>query len=146
MARARGLGRVRRRYVFATPLIRYEVGEPCPCRRGLPALKRIVGRHRNPLTLLTSDERRWPKINDEGLRTVVTVDLLRIVLHALDDIEVRLAVLQPLTAEPQQALTDHIHRNFGHPFPLRFTYGVELRTPKTGKLQQFISMLPGRVA
>ena len=35
---------------FATPLIRYELGDyaevgaPCPCGRGLPVLKRIMGR------------------------------------------------------------------------------------------------------
>jgi phenylacetate-CoA ligase len=136
---------------FATPLIRYEVGdyaevgETCPCGRGLPVLKRIVGRHRNLLTL-PSGERRWPKMGYEGLRRVVPVDLMQIVQHALDDVEVRLAMPQPLTAEQQQALTEYIHRNFGHPFPLRFTYGVELRNPKTGKLEQFISMLPARTA
>lgn len=38
---------------FAMPLIRYalldraEVGAPCPCGRGLPVLKRILGRQRN---------------------------------------------------------------------------------------------------
>ena len=40
---------------FAMPLVRYEigdyaeVGEPCACGRGLPVLRRIVGRVRNML-------------------------------------------------------------------------------------------------
>jgi phenylacetate-CoA ligase len=42
---------------FATPLIRYEIGDyaevgaACSCGRGLPVLKRIMGRYRNLLTL-----------------------------------------------------------------------------------------------
>src|SRR3546814_2899792 len=40
---------------FATPLIRYELGDyaevgaPCACGRGLPVIRRIVGRQRNRL-------------------------------------------------------------------------------------------------
>ena len=42
---------------YATPLIRYEVGdmaefgEPCPCGRGLPVIRKIHGRKRNRLRL-----------------------------------------------------------------------------------------------
>jgi len=42
---------------FATPLIRYDLGDyaemadTCPCGRGLPALKRIMGRRRNMVRL-----------------------------------------------------------------------------------------------
>ena len=45
---------------FATPLLRYdigdyaEVGAPCPCGRGLPALRRIMGRQRNMALLPTA--------------------------------------------------------------------------------------------
>jgi phenylacetate-CoA ligase len=50
---------------YATPLIRYdigdraEVGSPCPCGRGLPVLDRIYGRARN-MMVLPSGEKRWP--------------------------------------------------------------------------------------
>ncbi|MDQ7008381.1 MAG: phenylacetate--CoA ligase family protein, partial [Acidobacteriota bacterium] len=50
---------------YAMPLIRYEIGDyaelgaPCPCGRGLPVLRRILGRRRN--MLVTPDGRRhWP--------------------------------------------------------------------------------------
>ena len=55
------------------PLIRYEigdfaeVGDRCSCGRGLPVLRRILGRVRNMLTL--PDGRLiWPSISDEGLQ------------------------------------------------------------------------------
>ena len=50
---------------FAMPLIRYEildyaeVGGECPCGRGLPVLKRIVGRQRNMITHPDGSQ-HWP--------------------------------------------------------------------------------------
>lgn len=132
---------------FATPLIRYdlgdcaEVGAPCDCGRGLPVLKRIMGRYRNLVTL-PSGELRWPKMGYESLRSVVPVDLMQMVQHSLEDIEVRLVKATPLTAEEQQALTDFIQRNLGHPFRLRFEYVADIRNASNGKIEQFISKLP----
>jgi phenylacetate-CoA ligase len=132
---------------FATPLIRYdlgdcaEVGEPCDCGRGLPVLKRIMGRYRNLVTL-PSGELRWPKMGYEELRSVVPVDLMQMVQHSLEDIEVRLVKAAPLTAEEQQALTAFIQRNLGYPFRLRFEYVADIRNASNGKIEQFISKLP----
>ena len=50
---------------FATPMLRYEngdmaeVGESCPCGRGLHVLKRIIGRVRN-MAVLPNGERLMP--------------------------------------------------------------------------------------
>lgn len=132
---------------FATPLIRYdlgdcaEVGEPCSCGRGLPVLKRILGRHRNLVTL-PSGEVRWPKMGYEELRAIVPVDLMQMVQHTLEDIEVRLVKPEPLTPEQQEALTAFIQRNLGYPFRLRFEYVADIRSSSTGKIEQFISKLP----
>ena len=49
---------------FATPLLRYEIGDeaefggPCPCGRGLPVLRRIVGRTFEYVTLPSGRRRR----------------------------------------------------------------------------------------
>jgi hypothetical protein len=56
---------------FAMPLIRYdigdyaEVGPPCSCGRGLPVLRRILGRKRN-MFILPSGQRRWPCMDTNG--------------------------------------------------------------------------------
>ena len=58
---------------YVMPLIRYEigdfaeVGEPCPCGRGLPVLTRILGRQQNMLTLPTG-ESRWTQIGRASCR------------------------------------------------------------------------------
>ena len=63
---------------FATPLIRYEigdhaeVGEACDCGRGLPVLKRIMGRTRNLVT--TPDGRKyWPTVSSDIFDQVIPV-------------------------------------------------------------------------
>lgn len=132
---------------FATPLIRYElgdwaeVGEPCPCGRGLPTLRRILGRTRN-LLRLPDGTRRWALLGIEPgqrLRELAPLELMQMVQTGLEDIEVRLVMQRPLTASEQQALTEAIHGNLGYPFRLSFEYVDSIRNPSNGKIEFFIS-------
>ncbi len=132
---------------FATPLIRYELGDyaelgpPCACGRGLPVLQRVVGRYRNLLTL-PSGEQRWPRMGYERLRSVVPkVQQMQIVQRSVEKLEVRIVSMQALTADELQKLTAYIHGNLGHPFSLSFERVAELRSSVNGKVEQFISML-----
>jgi phenylacetate-CoA ligase len=132
---------------FATPLIRYEigdyaeVGEPCPCGRGLPVLKRIMGRYRNLLTL-PDGSRRWPRLGYESkLQDIAPIELMQMVQRNLDEIDVRLVVPRPLSATEQESLTGFIQKNLGHPFRLRFEYVDSIRNPANGKIEQFISQV-----
>lgn len=132
---------------FATPLIRYELGDyarlggPCPCGRGLPVLERVMGRYRNLVTLPDGDT-RWPRIGWEDLVKVAPVEQIQLVQHTLHDIEVRLQMREPLTQAYEQALTAFIQRNLGHPFNLRFSVVDTIRHAVNGKVEAFISLLP----
>ena len=63
---------------FATPLIRYEVGDyaeasaPCPCGRGLPVIRRIMGRVRN-LLVLPDGKKIWPAFGSRGLTEIAPI-------------------------------------------------------------------------
>ncbi len=131
---------------FATPLIRYELGDyarlggPCPCGRGLPVLERVMGRYRNLVTLPDGDT-RWPRIGWEDMVKVAPVEQIQLVQHTLHDIEARLVMREPLTAAYQQALTAFIQRNLGHPFNLRFSVVDTIRHAVNGKVEAFVSLL-----
>jgi phenylacetate-CoA ligase len=62
---------------YATPLVRYEIGDyaevgpGCPCGRNAPTLKRIMGRHQN-MILLPDGRRRWPDLTTAQLRKIVS--------------------------------------------------------------------------
>jgi len=135
---------------FATPLIRYEigdyaeVGEPCSCCRGLPVLKRIMGRYRNLLTL-PDGQRHWPRLGYESrLQEIAPIELMQMIQHTREEIEVRLVVPRPLSDDERENLTTFIRKNLGHPFHLRFEYTDSIRNPANGKIEQFISLIePG---
>ena len=109
---------------FATPLIRYDIGdyaepaEPCPCGRGLPSLKRIVGRERN-LIVMPDGTRHWPLVGFHRFREIAPVAQYQMIQHALHDIEVRLVVEAALTPSQEKDLREVIQKALGHPFVLR---------------------------
>jgi phenylacetate-CoA ligase len=136
---------------FATPLIRYEigdyaeVGEACACGRGLPVLKRIMGRYRNLLTL-PDGTRRWPRLGYESrLHDIAPIELMQMVQRSVEEIDVRLVMPRPLADDERESLSTFICNNLGHPFRLRFEYTDRIRNPANGKIEQFISLIePGR--
>lgn len=136
---------ITRLHDFATPLIRYDLGDyaeagaPCPCGRGLPTIARIVGRSRNLVTL-PSSERRWPLVGFARYREIAPVRQYQLVQHALDEIEVRLVVERALTADEEQRLAGVIREALGYPFRLRFVYfGNEIPRGPGGKFEEFVS-------
>jgi phenylacetate-CoA ligase len=132
---------------FASPLIRYEigdyaeVGEPCPCGRGLPVLNRIMGRYRNLLTL-PDGTRRWPRLGYESrLQDIAPIELMQMIQRSLDEIDVHLVMPRPLSTAEQENLTGFIQKNLGYPFRFRFEYVDSIRNPANGKIEQFISLI-----
>ena len=132
---------------FAMPLIRYEtgdfaeVGEACPCGRGLPMLSRIMGRQRNMLTLPSGDT-MWPSFHASLFVSVARVRQLQLIQHRVDQIEVRLVVAEALTAGQEAKIAENLAQSLGQPFRFRFTYFEDIPTGPGGKFEDFISKLP----
>jgi phenylacetate-CoA ligase len=136
---------------YAMPLIRYavgdyaEVGEACPCGRGQPVLRRILGRQRNMLRLPGGDL-RWPLIGEglksmESLPPVLQYQLAQV---APDRIEARLVVARALRHEEELDLARLLQGSLGHPFEIRFTYHDTIPRTRGGKFEEFVSELdPG---
>ena len=131
---------------FATPLIRYEIGdyaeagEPCSCGRGLPVLNRILGRVRNMATL-PSGEQFWPRFYSDDLATIAPVRQAQLVQRSVHEIEVRLVVGRDLTGDEEERLRKVILEYLGHPFTLRFTYVDEIPRSASGKFEDFLSLV-----
>ena len=132
---------------FATPLIRYDIGdmaeagEPCPCGRGLPTLRRIRGRVRNLVTY-PDGHRAWPVIGMENFRRHAPIAQYQIVQIDRETIEVRLVLDAPMTAAQETALADNILTSLGHRFTLRFAVQEgPLALGGTGKYEEFLSLL-----
>lgn len=131
---------------YAMPLIRYalgdyaEVGEACACGRGLPVLKRILGRTRNMLTL--PDGRRHYPSFPAGLWTrIAPVEQFQLIQKDLESITARLVVGRPLLATEEQALVNMLQGRLMHPFRITFDYVEQIGRSRGGKFEDFISEL-----
>jgi len=134
---------------FATPLIRYEVGdiaefgEPCSCGRKLPVIRKILGRKRNRLILPTG-ESRFPYLGEYGsihALTGQTPDQIQWIQHSTKEIEVKIVLQRPFTSEQAGKVARQMQHNFGHPFEIRFTYLDEIPKGANGKYEDFISLV-----
>jgi phenylacetate-CoA ligase len=130
---------------FATPLIRYELGDyaevgpACPCGRGLPTLKRVLGRARN-MVVLPDGTRHWPLVGFHSFREVGQILQFQLIQHDLERIEMRLVTDGKLAASSEQRLAEIVQNALGHPFRIELCYVEgELERSPGGKFEEFIS-------
>lgn len=132
---------------FAMPMIRYavgdlaEVGPPCDCGRGLPVLKRILGRVRDML-VYPDGRKGWPLLGDMYYTQIPDIRQFQVVQHAVDDIEIRVVTDQPLTPAEESQLGEWLHSRCGHAFPTRVTYHAEIPRGPSGKFHDFRNEMP----
>ncbi len=132
---------------FMMPLIRYdigdyaEVGTPCPCGRGLPVLKRILGRRRN-MVKLPDGTRHWPYFSLSKWGFALPVRQLQMVQHALDHIEVQLVCTRPLQPQEADLLIDAVREGFGYPFRITVTPVAFIARSANFKYEDFVCLVP----
>jgi phenylacetate-CoA ligase len=129
---------------FALPLIRYDVGDfaevapASPCGRGLPAIRRVLGRVRN--MLVHADGRKvWPLFPDRRFSEIAPVRQYQIVQKSLDHIEARVVLEQPLTTEQGAALRDAIGTALGREFRIDVIEVEGIPRTAPGKFEDFRS-------
>jgi phenylacetate-CoA ligase len=129
---------------YAMPLLRYEIGDEaelgtaCACGRGLPVLKRIVGRLENYI-LLKSGERRRVEFYHYKLATVEAILEFQLVQKTLDLIVLQLVVSRPLTSEELNLAKGIMSYAFGQYLAIDVTFHESLPRTSSGKLRNFIS-------
>jgi phenylacetate-CoA ligase len=129
---------------FATPLVRYdigdfaEVGERCSCGRGLPVLRRILGRVRN-LLLTSSGQRYWPTFGMRKLTAIPKILQYQFVQKQLDLLEARVVASAPLAPAEEETLTRHILSCVPSGFRLRIEYRDAIPRGTGGKYEEFVS-------
>ncbi|HVY05048.1 MAG TPA: hypothetical protein VHB46_03630 [Burkholderiales bacterium] len=129
---------------FAMPLIRYdigdyaEVGPACRCGRGLPVLRRILGRRRNMLRL-PDGSMRWPTLGTEVMMNAAPVRRFKVIQKSLREIEVRMVAARAFSDGETSALRRHFGRHFGPGFEIRFVFLDEFPAEPGDKFEDFVS-------
>lgn len=131
---------------FTMPLLRYEigdyaqVGDACECGRGLPTIRRIVGRRRNTLRL-PGGRSHWPSFPYEDFKPIADFRQIQIIQHHIAAIEVRLAGIAPMTGEREALFSAKLCDLLHGQFSIRYSY-PELIAPSTGgKFEDFLSLV-----
>lgn len=134
---------------FAMPLIRYalrdwaEVGPPCSCGRGLPTLRRVVGRTRNMATSPKGKPFRPVLETKRMLQAMPQLRQYQFEQTAVDAITVRLVCVPAPSTEQLQRLQTTLEQMLGHAY--RWTWQVgdtPLPLSASGKFEEFISSIP----
>lgn len=131
---------------FASPLIRYEimdyaqVGEPCTCGRGLPVLKRIVGRQRN-MIMLPDGSQHWPGFGARWWANVAPIRQIQLVQRQLDRLEARLVINRSMTDAEQSELIGNLQKRLAFPYPIDIRYVDRIERSAGGKYEDFISLV-----
>ena len=131
---------------YCMPLIRYaigdyaEVGEPCPCGRGLPVLKRILGRERNMVTM-PDGRRHYPSFPSESWAQIAPIRQIQLVQKSLNQIEARLVIDRKMSNEEEVEFIAKIQERLKYAFNISITYHDEIKRSKGGKYEDFISEL-----
>ena len=131
---------------FATPLIRYdlgdfaEVGPPCPCGRGLPVFARIIGRTRNAL-VTAHGKRHYPLLGQTGFLDIAPILQHQFVQTAFDVVEARIVSREPLTAEQVQRLQAHVAKRMPAGIRIEVVRVDGIPRGPGGKYEDFISLV-----
>ncbi len=132
-------------YNFASPILRYEIGDfaqvgpQCSCGRGLPTLARILGRQRN-MAKLSGGNGVWPMTGFQEFNYVPKIKQYQLIQKSMTLIEVHLVVKgETLDSSEELELANKIDGWMHHAFSYQFFYYRE-RIPmsSTGKFEEFI--------
>lgn len=128
---------------FAMPLIRYELGdyaefgEPCPCGRGLPVLRRVAGRVRNML-VTAAGEHYWPAFGTRSFTRIAPIRQCQLAQIECDLVEARLVTEGSLSAEQEDGLRGLILSRLPPGFRVRFAYREQIARGAGGKYEDFV--------
>ena len=131
---------------FTMPLLRYaigdyaEVGKPCLCGRGLPTLRRIVGRRRNML-FRPDGGCHWPSFPYEDLKPIGDFRQIQVVQHTRHELEVHLARTNSFSAEVEARFSEKLCELLRGRFTIRYRYSEVISPSSGGKYEDFVSLV-----
>ena len=131
---------------FAMPLLRYasgdyaEVGEPCPCGRGLPVLTRIAGRQRN-MILRPDGVRQWPVFPMSAWFDIAPVLQIQLVQDAIDHVEARLVMKREFSGDEAERLIAALQGCLDYPFRITLRRVDSIPRGAGQKYEDFVSLV-----
>lgn len=128
---------------FAMPLIRYQIGDyaeagaPCPCGRGLPVIRRVLGRARN-LAITPDGRKYYPSFAADVWSDIAPIRQIQLVQKTRHHIEVRIAMVRALEGDEERNLGAALRQSLGHPYEFTFVRVELIARSASGKYEDFV--------
>ena len=128
---------------FAMPLIRYEIGDyveagaPCACGRGLPVIRRVLGRERN-LAMAPDGRRFYPSFMAGKWVHIAPLRQMQLVQKTRLAIEARIVASRSLDPAEERALAAGVQETLGHPYEITIVRVERIARSPSGKYEDFI--------
>jgi phenylacetate-CoA ligase len=137
-------------YNYAMPLIRYDMGDYAEagttnpkCSRGLPTIRRILGRTRNRLRFADGTV-AWPELADFRFRELLRYRDLQVVQTELNQIEVRYVPDGGAGLDAGAAVEGRVREVLRQPVAVTLVPLDTLGRITYGKIEDFISLIGNR--
>ncbi len=130
---------------FAMPLIRYEVGDyaevgaGCSCGRGLPVLKRVLGRYRN-LLVAPDGTRFLPGFTDlvKDVMSKAPVRQAQLIQQTEDSVDFRIVVADTIDQDQERAVGDAVAAVLRPGMAVNIVVVDRFERPKNGKFEDVV--------
>jgi phenylacetate-CoA ligase len=129
---------------YATPLVRYEIGDyaevggPCACGRGLPTIRRFLGRERN-LVLLPDGTRHWPVVGFHRWGEVHPIRQFQFIQLDRKTILAKMSASSRPALDQEARLTAIIQDELKYPFEIQYEWHESpLPRGPGGKFEEFL--------
>lgn len=129
---------------FAMPLLRYdigdfaEVGEACPTGRGLPVLKRILGRERNMLVDREGNE-YWPAFGVKTMTKIAPIRQFQLAQVSIGKVEARLVPERPLSEAEITGIREHLTTRLPGSMAVELKMLDDIPRSAGGKYEDFVN-------
>ena len=136
-------------YNYAMPMIRYELGDMAEvgaarpvCGRGLPTLRRILGRYRN-MFRYRDGTTAWPVSASFRLRKFLDLKQFQVVQTDFDAIEIRYVPDDGAADRPVDlaALTERVRAVLRQPVDVTVRRVAEIARSRSGKYEDCVSLV-----
>jgi phenylacetate-CoA ligase len=135
-------------YNYAMPLIRYEIGDlaevgsaDAACGRGLPSLRRILGRFRNAFRFRDGTI-AFPQTHEFKLWDVLPARQVQIIQLDMDQVEIRWVSDGSGRSVDPAALTEQVRKVLRQPVEVRATRVDTIGRLPSGKFEECIRRVP----
>lgn len=135
-------------YNYAMPLIRYDIGdigtpsdEECPCDRGLPLMKEILGRQ-DDFIILPNEIILTPRFFSHIVRSIPGIKQYKVIQESKSKLTMLIVKDEKFSNRTLENIATEVRKVVGKDMVIKLSVVKEIEREKSGKLRAVVSRVP----